>query len=180
MEIRRHDLSVKNFEPDGSFSGYASVFNTVDLHTEQVAPGAFTKSLQRWRSQQQMPKMLWQHDPKTPIGIWQDIREDGYGLLVKGKLLLDIQQGREAYTLLKSGVVDGLSIGYDVIKAQRQDQRRILQEIELHEISLVTFAANPAARVTACKQAKVNPYNFGNLLKRLTSLEKIIYSEWAI
>ncbi len=180
MKMSRHNLCVKNFHEDGSFTGYASVFDMVDLHTEQVAPGAFSKSLQRWRSQKQMPKMLWQHDPSTPIGIWQDIREDNYGLFVKGKLLLDIQKGKEAYTLLKSGVVDGLSIGYDVVKARREDQRRILQEVDLHEISLVTFAANPAARVTACKKIPLSFPSLGVLLNRLKSLESTIYSEWAL
>ena len=94
METKEHRLSVKNLEEDGTFTGYASVFGTVDLHQEVVVPGAFNQSLKKWNQRQQMPKMLWQHDPKIPIGVWQDIQEDPYGLFVKGKLLLDIRQGR--------------------------------------------------------------------------------------
>jgi len=108
METKEHRLSVKNLEEDGTFTGYASVFGTVDLHQEVVVPGAFNQSLKKWNQRQQLPKMLWQHDPKIPIGVWQEIKEDPYGLFVKGKLLLDIRQGRDAYALLKSGVVDGV------------------------------------------------------------------------
>ena len=172
METKEHRLSVKNLEEDGTFTGYASVFGTVDLHQEVVVPGAFNQSLKKWNQRQQLPKMLWQHDPKIPIGVWQEIKEDPYGLFVKGKLLLDIRQGREAYALLKSGIVDGLSIGYEVVKAQRQPKQRMLETIELHEVSLVTFEANPAAKVTAYKNLDYRD-DEARILVRLQRLEEV-------
>ncbi len=146
-------LSLKSLEPTGLFIGYASIFDVIDRHREQVAKGAFQNSLNVWKEQGQMPKMLWQHDVKNPIGFWHSIVEDERGLLVKGQFLLDLQQGREAYSLLKNGVVDGLSIGF-MSKKSRQDtikKTRVLEEVDLYEISLVTFAANPLAKVTDVK-----------------------------
>jgi HK97 family phage prohead protease len=164
-------LCLKSCEDDGTFSGYASVFNNIDLQQEAIAKGAFSKSLYNWQSQNKMPKMLWQHDPKSPIGRWLDIYEDQHGLFVKGQLLLDVCQGREAYALLKAGILDGLSIGFQVVKALRQDKGRVLQEVDLHEISLVTFAANPKAKITSHKDW-LNPYAVVNkLVQRLNDLQ---------
>ncbi len=177
METKNHIFNIKSFEADGSFKGYASVFNNVDLQQELVMPGAFNRSLKKWQLSQQLPKMLWQHDPKIPIGLWKSIREDEHGLFVEGKLLLEIRQGQEAYTLLKAGVVEGLSIGYDIIKAQRHSKHRVLEEIELHEISLVTFAANPAAKVVAHKQRVLNSENLAPYIQRLKKLEDMFFQK---
>lgn len=171
MNHLSHALCLKSCEADGTFSGYASVFNNIDHQHDAVAKGAFSKSLYHWQQQGKMPKMLWQHDPKAPIGQWLDIREDQYGLFVKGQLLLDVRQGREAYALLKAGILDGLSIGFNVVKAVRKADSRLLQEVDLHEISLVTFAANPKAKVTAYKDW-LNPYHIVNkLVQRLNDLQ---------
>ena len=76
--------------------------------------------------------MLWQHDPTKPIGVWDEVREDGRGLYVKGRLLLDVQTGREAQALLVAGAIDGLSIGYRTVRAEKAaGGRRLLHEIEL-------------------------------------------------
>jgi HK97 family phage prohead protease len=150
-------LSLKSHEADGSFSGYASVFGITDSQGEAVAPGAFERSLTVWAQRGKMPKLLWQHDYRQPIGFWQEMREDAHGLFVKGQLLLDLAQGREAYSLLKNGVVDGLSIGFVTVRSRRADGRnggslvRILEEVNLQEVSLVTFAANPKAKVACVK-----------------------------
>lgn len=169
-----HALRLKSCEPDGTFSGYASVFNNVDFQQEVIAKGAFRKSLDYWHKQNKMPKMLWQHDPKTPIGKWLEIKEDQYGLFVKGQLILDIRQGRDAYALLRAEILDGLSIGFQASKVLRQDKCRVLQEIDLHEISLVTFAANPKAQVTSFKDW-LGPYQAVNkLLKRLNDLQGVM------
>lgn len=150
---KNYAFRIKSTLEDGWFLGYASVFNIIDNQNEQVAPGAFTKTLHQWQQQNLMPKMLWQHDPKTPIGIWRHIAEDTHGLCVEGQLLLDLQQGKEAYSLLRKGVIDGLSIGFTVTRARKNytTKTRILEEINLYEISLVTFAANPQARILRCK-----------------------------
>ena len=95
-------------------------------------------------------KMLWQHDPREPIGIWDEVREDGKGLWVKGRLLEDVAKGREAAALIAAGAIDGLSIGYRAQKAAKSAKgQRLLQELELWEVSLVTFPMLPSARLTA-------------------------------
>ena len=132
---------------DGAtISGYASVFGKSDQGGDMVAKGAYTLSLAHERS----IKMLWQHDPMQPIGIWDEIREDERGLWVKGRLLTDVAKGREAASLVSAGAIDGLSIGYRTVRAQKNDKGgRLLSELELWEVSLVTFPMLPEARVDA-------------------------------
>ena len=94
--------------------------------------------------------MLWQHDPTQPIGIWDEVREDATGLWVKGRILTEVEKGREAAALLAAGAIDGLSIGYKTVKAERDGKgQRLLSELELWEVSLVTFPMLPEARVAA-------------------------------
>lgn len=167
-------LSLKGWDADGSFSGYASVFGIIDSQGEEVASGAFALSLQAWAESGRMPKLLWQHDYHRPIGFWREIREDNHGLFVKGQLLLELAQGREAYTLLKNGVVDGLSIGFVTVRARRtngKNRLRILEEVNLQEISLVTFAANPKAKV---EQVKEDDPELDALLGRLDQLGRLL------
>lgn len=146
-------LATKSVGELGNFEGYASIFALTDRQQDQVMPGAFRKSLIRARVDQNPPKLLWQHDPTQVIGVWQELREDHQGLYVRGQLLMELPKAQEAYVLLKSGAIDGLSIGYEVVKAVRDRQTgvRHLLEVSLWEISLVTFAANQAARITAVK-----------------------------
>ena len=135
----------------GTFEGLASTFGNRDLVDDVIEPGAFAKSL----ASPQSIKMLWQHDIKSPIGIWKDMRETKAGLEVKGDLVLEVQQAREALGLMKAGAVDALSIGFRVPKGgavfdKRTGVRR-LKEIQLLEVSLVTFPANPKARIERVK-----------------------------
>src|SRR5688500_8037375 len=106
----RLDLEVKFSEPSeaGEFSGIASAFNEIDLMGDQVAPGAFEKSLADHRRKGRTPLMLWSHQLDQPIGRWTEIRETAEGLVVKGRLLLDVAKAREVYAMLKEKVVDGL------------------------------------------------------------------------
>lgn len=170
-------LAVKNWDADGSFSGYASVFGIIDSQGEEVASGAFDLSLKAWAISGKMPKLLWQHDYRQPIGLWREIREDNHGLFVKGQLLLDLAQGREAYSLLKNGVVDGLSIGFVTVRARRAEGRagasplRILEEVNLQEVSLVTFAANPKAKV---ERVKMQDLQLEVLMDRLDQLGELL------
>ncbi len=147
-------LRVKALGGDGVFSGYASVFGELDQQNEIVAAGAFARTLAKWSRQNRTPALLWMHDPTQPIGIWQSVREDGNGLLVEGRLALRTQKGAEAYELLKLGALTGLSIGYRVVKSQVDAKRkaRVLTDVDLFEISLVTFPANEAARVSEVKE----------------------------
>lgn len=163
MQIKTHKLSLKSIEDDGSFEGYASVFNVIDYQKDIILPGAFKTDTP--------VKMLWQHDAQKPIGIWDSLYQDAYGLYVKGHLLMDLSAAKEAYTLLKAGVVDGLSIGFFPKKSHFDTQKkaRLITEVDLIEISLVTFAANPKAKVTSVKTQTHNNI-LPNVLDKIKNL----------
>ena len=130
--------------------GYASLFGACDQGGDIVRKGAYAASLKRLDIEKRRVKMLWQHDPAQPIGIWDEVREDEKGLYVKGRLLDSVGRGREAAALIEAGAIDGLSIGYRTVKASKNDKgRRLLTELELWEVSLVTFPMLPSARVGA-------------------------------
>ncbi|WP_460273360.1 HK97 family phage prohead protease [Celeribacter sp. ULVN23_4] len=130
--------------------GYASLFNHRDSGGDIVMQGAYAKSLASLKAKGRTVKMLWQHDPAQPIGIWDEVREDARGLYVKGRLLTELQKGREAVALIEAGAIDGLSIGYRTLRAQKdQKGARLLSELELWEVSLVTFPMLPEARLSA-------------------------------
>lgn len=143
-----------------SFEGYGSVFGVLDSYADIVAPGAFKKTLREHKAKNRLPALLWQHDPSSPIGVYESMSEDETGLYVKGKLS-DTQLGREAYTLLKDGALSGLSIGFSVypkgFDVNEKTGVRTLNAINLWETSLVTFPANDAARVTGIKASDELP-----------------------
>ncbi|MEM9579969.1 MAG: HK97 family phage prohead protease [Pseudomonadota bacterium] len=134
--------------------GYASYFGVADQGGDEVQKGAYAQSLQALRDKGRRVKMLWQHDPAQPIGVWTEVREDTKGLYVKGRLLEDVARAREAAALIEAGAIDGLSIGYRTKKASRSTAgARLLEELELWEVSLVTFPMLPSARVGAKAEA---------------------------
>lgn len=135
-------------DQDGVFEGYASVFGVVDQGMDVVERGAFRKSLGSRKV-----KMLWQHDMSQPIGVWDDIYEDERGLFVRGRLLKEVEKGREAMALLRAGAIDSMSIGYRTMEAIPEGDGRVrkLMEVDLFEISLVTFPMLPDAKVTNVK-----------------------------
>lgn len=144
------EFDAKAVKDDGSFEGYASTFGNVDSVRDIVMPGAFKTFLAG--RQASSIKMLWQHDPSQPIGYWTSAAEDQKGLFVKGTILRDVQRGAEAYVMMKAGVIDSMSIGYRTIDADYvQGGVRQLKQLELPEISLVTFPANDQATVSAVK-----------------------------
>lgn len=128
-------------------AGYASLFGVADQGGDTVAPGAYQRSLEKLQAKGQRVKMLWQHDPAQPIGVWDEVREDARGLWVKGRILTELARGREAAALLSAGAIDGLSIGYRTVRSEKTGGLRCLAEIELWEVSLVTFPMLPEARV---------------------------------
>ena len=141
-------FKIKAVSEDGLFSGYGSVFGVIDSYKEVVAPGAFAESLS-----QRTPALLWQHRSGEPIGVYSALREDQTGLYVEGKLALKTARGAEAYELLKMGAISGLSIGF-VTRDDSYDRVtgiRTLKKVDLWEVSLVTFPANDAARVSGVK-----------------------------
>lgn len=144
-------LDLKSIEDDGVFEGYASLFNREDLGRDVIAPGAFHESLQK-RGAAGI-KMLFQHNPSEPIGVWDEIREDGRGLFARGHLMSDVVRAREVLSLMRAGALDGLSIGFKAEKARRDAKGvRRIEKIDLWEISIVTFPMLPEARVAAVKQ----------------------------
>ena len=155
---QRFDMpfELKFVAETGVFEGYASVFNVTDSVNDRIAPGAFEKSLRDYAREGRLPPLLWQHDTKQPIGAWREIYEDGHGLFVKGDLFVqDIGRAKEAYRLMQEGVVTGLSIGYRTRQSHRDEKTgcRVLTDIELLEISMVTFPANDMARIVRVKSA---------------------------
>ncbi len=170
-------LRVKQLDGNGVFSGYASVFGELDQQNEIVAAGAFARTLAKSRRQNTVPAMLWMHDPTQPIGLWQSVREDANGLVVEGKLALRTQKGGEAYELLRLGALTGLSIGYRVVSSMIDAARkaRVLTDVDLFEISLVTFPANEAARVDTVKTS-ASSQDWGAISARLRQAAKILGS----
>ena len=148
-------LPVASMESDGTFRGYASLFNRVDLGRDRVLPGAFGKSLAR-RGPGGV-RMLFQHDPSQVIGTWRTIREDAAGLWVEGHLSPDVEKAREVRALMKAGALDGLSIGFHTVRARKDPATgvRSIAEADLWEVSIVTFPMLPDARVSEIKRASV-------------------------
>jgi hypothetical protein len=131
------------------FEGYASLFGVADGAGDVMAPGAFAKSLAH-RGIERI-RMLYQHFAHEPIGVWEEIREDARGLYVRGRLTTDIERGRDVLALLKDGALNGLSIGFKTQRARRDPATgaRVLIEVELWEVSVVTFPLLEGSNVTA-------------------------------
>ncbi|MBU3078476.1 HK97 family phage prohead protease [Sphingomonas quercus] len=127
------------------FAGYAAIFDAVDRGGDVVRAGAFADAVAK--GAEAVP-LLWQHEPGKPIGRIETIAEDQRGLRVVGRLSTRSAAGREAATLLRDGAVGGLSFGYRV-RGERRGTNRELTDLDLVEVSLVTFPMQPAARVIA-------------------------------
>lgn len=156
-EVRYCPLEERAIGEDGSVEGYGSVFGVRDTYADIVAPGAFAASLTAHKEAGTMPAMLWQHNGDEPIGVWDEMTEDKKGLKIKGRMALETVRGREAYALLKMGALNGLSIGFMTKEAEydRETGVRTVTEVDLWEVSVVTFPANPKARTTTVKAADV-------------------------
>lgn len=144
-------LDLKSVATDGTFEGYASLFNREDLGRDVVLPGAFRESLAE-RGPQGI-RMLFQHNPAEPIGVWLSLAEDHKGLRATGRLMADVARSREVLSLMRAGAIDGLSIGFKTQRSRRDrisGQRR-LEKVDLWEISIVTFPMLPEARIAAVK-----------------------------
>jgi len=153
-KFARFDAAGLTVTKGRDIEGYASLFGACDQGNDIVQRGAYAQSLRRLADDGRRVKMLWQHDPTEPIGIWDEVREDAHGLYVKGRLLNDVARAREASALIEAGAIDGLSIGYKTLRATKDGQgRRLLSEVELWEVSLVTFPMLPEARVNAAAEA---------------------------
>lgn len=172
------DLKAAEMEDEekeyGEFEGYASVFENTDLGNDVIKTGAFTKSLRK-RGVKGV-KLLYQHKTDMPIGVFESIKEDEHGLVVKGKLALKTQAGQEAYELLKMGALDAMSIGFranpDEVSYDKRTNKRMIGEVDLMEISLVTFPMNPQAKVRSVKGEEVSIREWENGMRDAFSLSR--------
>lgn len=159
MERYEVKFAADDISVEGRFAGYGAVFGNVDSHGDIIAKGAFTDTLAEWKARDRLPTMKLMHGgglfkgDELPIGKWLSMEENEKGLFVEGKLsALDSDTGKRIYGLMKDGVLDGLSIGFQttaktVIKGQGAAKRR-LDKVRLGEISLVDEGSNPLARVS--------------------------------
>jgi len=172
--IEVHSEIKANENQDGTFEGYGSVFNNTDLGNDVIKSGAFTKSLAE-RGKKGV-KLLYQHKSDMPIGVFDEIVEDSHGLYVKGRLALKTQAGQEAYELLKMGALDGLSIGFRVnpkeVSYDKRKNQRIIKEVDLMEISLVTFPMNPKATVRQIKGEEISIREWENGMRDAFNLSR--------
>jgi HK97 family phage prohead protease len=141
MAISQQKIPI---DAEGRFSGYASLFNTLDAGGDMVMPGAFSASLAKRAGR---IRLLFQHDPKEPVGIWESLSEDSQGLFVSGRLVPGVPRADAIRRLIESRALDGLSIGFRTLRATRQGGHRKLWTIDLFEISIVTFPMLEDARI---------------------------------
>ena len=144
-ERKAFSFEVKQVSDAGEIEGYASVFGVKDLGGDTVMRGAFQSA------QGKTVPMLWNHDPSQPIGVWDRMSEDERGLRVSGKMVMEVSRARETHALMQSGAIKGLSIGYRTKGYDRDGNGRKLTDLDLMEISAVTFPMLPDAQVTAVK-----------------------------
>lgn len=147
------ELHIKRLDSKtGEFTAIAWAFGQPDRQGDIIDNGAFTKSLEQYAKNGNLPPLLWQHDHKAPIGNWLELKETEHGLEGTGRVSLDTAQGREAYPLLKSGALS-LSIGFQSSPddVYQKGEFRHFKQVDLLEISLVSVPANQNAVVRDVK-----------------------------
>ena len=162
-------------DEEGVFEGYASTFGNVDKGNDIVVNGAFRKSLRRRPFNK--VKLLYQHRTDEPIGVFRSMKEDERGLYVKGQLAMGTQKGKEVYELMKMGALDAMSIGFKADpKSQSYDERRrrrFLKDVDLMEVSLVTFPMNDKAIVHQVKGSDRTIREWEDLLRDVGDLSRM-------
>lgn len=149
-------VDVNTTTETGVFTGYASVFNNVDLANDVVVPGAFAETLQSYGPNGENIPCYWNHvldDPRMCIGWTLEAREDEHGLFVRVQLDLDSDVGAKAYRMLQRGLVRQMSITYIVEQETLGDENGVwyLQKLKLFEVSVVPVAANQEAEILDVK-----------------------------
>jgi HK97 family phage prohead protease len=165
FEVRK----VADDAPKGTFEGYGSVFGVQDSYGDVVRKGAFTNTIADWKKRGKLPKQLLQHgggyfgggaDDMVPVGKWEEMYEDDHGLFCRGRIFdIDTDRARATYTAMVEGELDGLSIGFNTRKFERDEETgiRTLTEINLWEVSIVTFPANDPSRIDGVKSSEDLP-----------------------
>ena len=144
--VSRLDSPLATRQSSLLIHGYASLWNIADLNGDVVARGAFAESLARTGAGG--VKMLHQHEARSLVGVWDRVVEDERGLFVAGRIMDWSPEARFAGALARAGALDGLSIGFRAVRARKDGRLRVLTEVELWEVSLVTFPMLPGARFT--------------------------------
>lgn len=185
LEIKSFDIEIKaeDISDTGKIIGYASTFGgKPDSYGDIMEEGCFSETIMKNGRNGNGIAMLWQHDAKNPIGIWESLQQTGKGLKVVGQLALNIQQAKDILELVKIGAVKGLSIGFDFprdkfrkiepdcVEYDEKTQIRKIKRVELWEISLVTFPANINANITQVKSIIENAQNERELENGLIKL----------
>lgn len=162
------DFVVKSKKKDNTvISGYASVFGIIDKHNDVVKKGAFKNS------ESHKVKLLWQHDSTKPIGVINFLKEDEYGLLLEAEINNNTVAGAEASELIKQKAVAGLSIGFSINSSDyNKEGSRVINDVELQEISIVTFPANQHAEIQHVKELSIVDDLLGQ--KKLNELSKLV------
>lgn len=164
MLLKNLEFEYKANASKREFEGYASTWDK-DLGGDQILAGAFAKTIkERFLEHPKKSgiKILWQHN--DPLGLPTHMEEDSKGLYVVGKIS-KTRLGDEALELMNDGVIDRMSIGYDVVKddISEDNQTRYLKELVLYEFSPVTFPMNPAADIVSVKT------HFNSLVKEFSN-----------
>jgi len=145
MQYRSFPFEVKAIdETEGTFEGYASVYGNIDSHESIIEKGAFTKTLKENRAR---VKVLWNHNPDEPIGRPLEMKSDGIGLQVKGKIS-ETTRGKDVLILMRDKVITELSFGFDTIQDKWENGVRHIKEVRLWEFSPVTWASNELAAIS--------------------------------
>lgn len=162
-------FEIKQFDEEEEFfvfEGFASTFGNLDLVDDIILTGAFSESIEK-----SLPVLLWQHSSTEPIGITAKAQETDQGLFVRGHMPKtdDFVKGR-VVPQMKIGSIKTMSIGFHVIESELdlEDPRiRRISKVDLKEISLVTFAANPLAVITNVKSINIDD------VKNITSIREL-------
>ena len=172
MEFKSLNLEIKADVENNIIEGYGAYFNNVDSYGDIIEKGAFSKSIIENKSR---IKILWQHNPNEPIGRPIEMYEDDKGLYIKAKIS-NTELGRKAMELMRDGVISEMSIGYEVEKKDFKGNNRVIKEVKLWEISAVTFAANPQAKILSVKNKENLELDLNNAIIKIEELKDLLNS----
>lgn len=153
---------IDNITEEGLIRGYITKFNEIDSYNSLTVKGAFSQTLEQVKQGRVIP-FLWQHDQREPIGKFLSFEETSEGIIGTCLLDLNVQKAQEAYSLVKNGIITGLSIGARVLSSdyENYDDKivEVLKDLELFEVSLVTFPACDGARIDEVRAKGVKMTN---------------------
>lgn len=168
-------LKSRNLFSDGKtseykiVSGYGSIFDIVDSHGDIIVKGAFSCANQK------QVKLLWQHDPNEPIGFVKNLIEDDKGLWIDAEINTKISRGSDAVSLIEQGVITDLSVGFFLKKySYNSKNQRVIYDLDLVEISIVTFGANKDSKIKHVKSLNLWCKRYKRLLLKLDHITKTL------